>query len=279
MFADQAKIYVRSGKGGDGHVSFRREKYVTNGGPDGGDGGKGGDVWLEIDDGSNTLIDFRNVRKYCAQHGEDGGKRNCRGKDGESITLKVPEGTVVREAESGKVIVDMSGENRREIVLKGGRGGTGNMNFMINVALTVGTMDGANVEMYENVGENNIYIFGLRANEVEQLWKQGYDACAYYNNNPRIQRIIESMKRGYNGVSFDIFANYLTTNSPVADPYMCLADYYSYCETKARIDVDYLNKTKWAQMSLNNVATSGFFAADRAIREYADRIWDLKVVK
>ena len=157
--------------------------------------------------------------------------------------------------------------------------GTGNMKFMINGALTVGTMDGANVEMYENVGENNIYIFGLRANEVEQLWKQGYDACAYYNNNPRIQRIIESMKRGYNGVSFDIFANYLTTNSPVADPYMCLADYYSYCETKARIDVDYLNKTKWAQMSLNNVATSGFFAADRAIREYADRIWDLKVVK
>ncbi|MCR5477929.1 MAG: GTPase ObgE [Lachnospiraceae bacterium] len=129
MFADQAKIYVRSGKGGDGHVSFRREKYVTNGGPDGGDGGKGGDVWLEIDDGSNTLIDFRNVRKYCAQHGEDGGKRNCRGKDGESITLKVPEGTVVREAESGKVIVDMSGDTRRFLLLKGGRGGNGNQHY------------------------------------------------------------------------------------------------------------------------------------------------------
>jgi len=157
--------------------------------------------------------------------------------------------------------------------------GTGNMKFMINGALTVGTMDGANVEMYEQVGADNIYIFGLRADEVEQLWKQGYNASSYYNNNPRIQRIIESLKRGYNGVSFDLFANYLTTNAPVADPYMCLADFHSYLSIKNNIDVDYLNKTKWAQMSLRNVAASGFFAADRAIKEYADRIWNLKVVK
>ena len=157
--------------------------------------------------------------------------------------------------------------------------GTGNMKFMINGALTVGTMDGANVEMYEQVGEDNIYIFGLRANEVEEMWKQGYNASAYYNSNPRIQRIIESLKRGYNGVSFELFANYLTTNAPIADPYMCLADFHSYLETKNVIDVDYLNKRKWAQMSLRNVASSGFFAADRAIKEYADRIWKMKVIK
>lgn len=129
MFADRARIYVRSGKGGDGFVSFRREKYVPAGGPDGGDGGRGGDVILEVDEGLNTLIDFRNVRKYKAEDGEPGSKRNCRGKDGRDITLKVPQGTVIREAESGKVIVDMSGDNRRVILLKGGRGGNGNQHY------------------------------------------------------------------------------------------------------------------------------------------------------
>ena len=157
--------------------------------------------------------------------------------------------------------------------------GTGNMKFMINGALTVGTLDGANVEMCEKVGEENIYIFGLRANEVDEMWKQGYNASAYYNNNPRIKRVIESLKRGYNGVGFELFANYLTTNSPIADPYMCLADFHSYLETKARIDADYLDKKKWAQMSLRNVAASGFFAADRAVKEYADNIWNLKPIK
>ena len=129
MFADRARIYVRSGKGGDGHVSFRREKYVPSGGPDGGDGGNGGSVILEIDDGLNTLTDYRHVRKYHAQDGENGNKRNCRGKSGEDLSLKVPEGTVVKEAESGKVIVDMSGENRRFVLLTGGRGGNGNQHY------------------------------------------------------------------------------------------------------------------------------------------------------
>lgn len=129
MFADRARIYVRSGKGGDGFVSFRREKYVPAGGPDGGDGGRGGDVIFEVDEGLNTLIDFRNVRKYRAGDGEPGSKRNCRGKDGGDITLKVPQGTVIREAESGSVIVDMSGENRRVVLLKGGRGGNGNQHY------------------------------------------------------------------------------------------------------------------------------------------------------
>ena len=129
MFADRARIYVRSGKGGDGHVSFRREKYVPNGGPDGGDGGNGGSVILEIDDGLNTLTDYRHVRKYHAQDGENGSKRNCRGKNGEDLILKVPEGTVIKEAESGKVIADMSGENRRFELLKGGHGGNGNQHY------------------------------------------------------------------------------------------------------------------------------------------------------
>ena len=129
MFADRAKIYVRSGKGGDGHVSFRREKYVPNGGPDGGDGGNGGSVIFEIDEGLNTLTDFRHIRKYCAKDGEPGGKRNCRGKNGTDIVIKVPEGTVLKEEESGQIIADMSGENRRMVLLTGGRGGTGNQHY------------------------------------------------------------------------------------------------------------------------------------------------------
>ncbi len=129
MFADRARIYVRSGKGGDGHVSFRREKYVPNGGPDGGDGGRGGDVIFTVDEGLNTLIDFRNSRKYKAGNGEPGGKRNCKGGDGEDIVIKVPRGTLIREAASGQVIADMSGENRRIVLLEGGRGGNGNQHY------------------------------------------------------------------------------------------------------------------------------------------------------
>ena len=129
MFADRAKIYVRSGKGGDGHVSFRREKYVPAGGPDGGDGGKGGDVIFVVDEGLNTLTDFRHVGKYKAKDGEEGGKKNCRGRDGEDIIIKVPEGTVIKEFHSGKVITDMSGDNKRVILLKGGKGGNGNQHY------------------------------------------------------------------------------------------------------------------------------------------------------
>lgn len=129
MFADRAKIYVRSGKGGDGHVSFRREKYVPSGGPDGGDGGNGGSVFLEVDEGLNTLSEYRHVRKYHAGDGQNGGTRNCRGKSGDDLILKVPAGTVVKEAESGKVIVDMSGDNKRFLLLAGGRGGCGNQHY------------------------------------------------------------------------------------------------------------------------------------------------------
>ncbi len=129
MFADRARIIIKSGKGGNGHVSFRREKYVPDGGPDGGDGGRGGDVIFVVDDGLNTLTDYRHKRKFAAEPGEEGGKKNCHGKNGEDLILKVPEGTIIKEAESGKVIADMSGENRRVIVLKGGKGGLGNQHF------------------------------------------------------------------------------------------------------------------------------------------------------
>ena len=129
MFADRAKIIIRSGKGGDGHVSFRRELYVPNGGPDGGDGGRGGDVIFEVDEGQNTLGEYRHKRKFKAQDGQEGGKKRCHGADGSDIVLKVPEGTVIMEAQSRKVIADMSGENRRQIVLKGGRGGKGNQHY------------------------------------------------------------------------------------------------------------------------------------------------------
>lgn len=129
MFTDSAKVFIKSGDGGNGHVSFRREIYVPNGGPDGGDGGKGGDIIFEVDDGLNTLVDFRHVRKYVAQPGEEGGKRRCHGANGKDLIIKVPQGTVVKDMETGKVITDMSGDNRREIILKGGKGGLGNMNF------------------------------------------------------------------------------------------------------------------------------------------------------
>ncbi|QNM05791.1 GTPase ObgE [Qiania dongpingensis] len=129
MFADSAKIFIKSGKGGDGHVSFRRELYVPNGGPDGGDGGRGGDIIFEVDKGLNALTDFRHVRKYVATSGEEGGKRRCHGKDGQDLVIKVPEGTVIKDFESGKVIADMSGGNMRETILKGGNGGNGNMHY------------------------------------------------------------------------------------------------------------------------------------------------------
>lgn len=129
MFADSAKIFIKSGKGGDGHVSFRRELYVPNGGPDGGDGGRGGDIIFEVDPGLNTLNDFRHIRKYVARPGEEGGKRRCHGSDASDLILKVPEGTIIRDDETGKVIADMSGDNKREIILKGGKGGIGNMHF------------------------------------------------------------------------------------------------------------------------------------------------------
>lgn len=130
MFADRARIFIRAGKGGDGHVSFRREEYVPDGGPDGGDGGKGGDVIFVVDEGLNTLTDFRHITKYRAQDGEPGGKRNCHGANGADVVLKVPPGTVIKDSETGKVILDMADKKEPVVLLKGGRGGRGNRNYV-----------------------------------------------------------------------------------------------------------------------------------------------------
>ena len=129
MFIDYTKISVKSGDGGNGAVSFRKEKYVSAGGPDGGEGGKGGDVYLQVDPDANTLIAFRYNKKYKAENGANGGKRNCYGKGGQDLYIKVPAGTVAKDAETGKVIVDLSEAGQTELVFPGGRGGKGNAHF------------------------------------------------------------------------------------------------------------------------------------------------------
>ena len=158
--------------------------------------------------------------------------------------------------------------------------GTGNMKFMCNGALTLGTLDGANVEMAEEVGMDNIFIFGLRANEVEEMWNKGYNASLYYNQNEKLRKIIEMLIRGFNGESFSDIANYLLIGSPVADPYMCMADFESYATTQQKVkDLYATDQERWAKISLNNIAHAGIFSADRSIKEYADRIWNLKPLK
>ena len=129
MFVDKVKIFVRSGKGGDGHVSFRREKYVPNGGPDGGDGGRGGHIIFQVDPGMNTLMNFRHKRHYKATDGEQGGKKRCHGKDAPDMIIRVPQGTIIREAESGKVIADLHRTDAKQIIFRGGKGGRGNQHF------------------------------------------------------------------------------------------------------------------------------------------------------
>ena len=158
--------------------------------------------------------------------------------------------------------------------------GTGNMKFMINGALTIGTLDGANVEMAQAVGKDNIFIFGLKANEVDDIWGLGYSSSSYYNESPKLRRIIEALIQGFNGQSFSEIANYLLTGAPVADPYMCMADFGAYSSTQHRIsDLYSTDKLSWNKMSLRNIAAAGIFAADRAISDYATNIWNLKSLK
>ena len=158
--------------------------------------------------------------------------------------------------------------------------GTGNMKFMINGALTIGTLDGANVEMAQSVGKENIFIFGYKSNEVDEIWRNGYSSSKYYNENTRLRRIIEALIIGFNGESFADIANYLLTGAPVADPYMCMADFAAYRTTQHKISKLYsTDKLTWNKMSLNNIAAAGVFAADRAIAEYASNIWNLKSLK
>lgn len=129
MFVDYTKIIIKSGDGGNGAKTFRREKYVAAGGPDGGDGGKGGDIYFEVDPDANTLIDFRYNKKFKAEDGKNGSGGNCYGKSGDDLCIGVPKGTVVKDALTGKVIVDLSQDGQKELVLKGGKGGKGNSHF------------------------------------------------------------------------------------------------------------------------------------------------------
>ncbi len=157
--------------------------------------------------------------------------------------------------------------------------GTGNMKFMINGALTIGTLDGANVEMQERVGSDNIFIFGLNAQEVNEIWQRGYNSSAYYNQDHALRSIVESLIVGFNGTSFADIGNYLLRRSPVSDPYMCFADFESYVQTQNVMSELYRSDRKsWNQKSLYNIAASGYFSADRSIQDYAKNIWNLKPI-
>ena len=157
--------------------------------------------------------------------------------------------------------------------------GTGNMKFMINGAVTIGTMDGANIEIHNAVGDENIFIFGLLANEIEELSKNGYEPTSYYHNNHRIKAVIDGLHSGIAGVGFGEIADSLTVGSGGADPYKVLADFQSYCDAQDRLDKAYSDRERWGRMSLMNTAGSGFFSSDRSVKEYADRIWNLKPVR
>ncbi len=157
--------------------------------------------------------------------------------------------------------------------------GTGCMKLMLNGALTIGTLDGANVEMAAAVGSDNIYIFGLTASEVDDLWLAGYNSALYYARNERLHRIVDRLNVGFAGESFADVASYLLSGNNVADPYMCLADFDSYSSVHAKMYADYLDREAWSRKMLINIAKGGYFAADRAVKEYADRIWHINPVR
>ena len=154
--------------------------------------------------------------------------------------------------------------------------GTGNMKFMINGALTLGTMDGANVEMSEAVGMDNIFIFGLNSRQVTDLWGRGYNSTDYYFKQPKLRIIIDELNNGFGGETFENISNYLLRSNQVADPYMCFADFASYLEAHEKMDKCYRDVHLWNRMSLKNIAEAGRFSADRAVREYAENIWRMK---
>ena len=156
--------------------------------------------------------------------------------------------------------------------------GTGCMKFMMNGALTIGTLDGANVEMLAAAGEENMYIFGLTCNEVDELWLNGYNSALYCARNERLAKIVNYLNTGFAGQSFSSIASYLVSGSGVPDPYMCLADFESYSMTHKAMTDDYRDRRNWSRKSLINIGSSGFFAADRSIRDYAENIWGIKPV-
>ncbi len=157
--------------------------------------------------------------------------------------------------------------------------GTGNMKLMINGAVTIGTLDGANVEMLEECGDDNMFIFGLTTEEVNDLWNRGYNASAYYHHNDRLKRVIDALNVGFNGESFSNIYDYLiASRRGVSDPFMCLADFDSYMLTHEKLLAAYADKKKWNRMSLMNTASAGKFAADRSIEDYVRDIWHLNKI-
>ena len=156
--------------------------------------------------------------------------------------------------------------------------GTGCMKLMMNGALTIGTLDGANVEMLAAAGDDNMFIFGLNSTEVDELWLRGYNSAPYYATNDKLKKIVDYLTFGFAGESFADIASYLLSGHGIADPYMCLADFESYRRTHENMIEAYQDKERWNRMSLINIASSGHFAADRSIEEYAQRIWNLRKV-
>ena len=154
------------------------------------------------------------------------------------------------------------------------------MKFMINGAVTLGTLDGANVEIGERVGDDNIFIFGLKTEEVEDAWRKGYNSSTIYTHNNEIKRVVDRLRVGFDGESFSDIADYLIAGSyNVADPYMCLLDFDSYVAASKKMDDVYKRSRDWNRMALVNVAQAGIFSSDRSISDYAKNIWNLKRVK
>ncbi len=155
--------------------------------------------------------------------------------------------------------------------------GTSCMKLMMNGAVTIGTLDGANVEMLEYAGNENMYIFGLSSREVDELWLRGYNSMNYYASNEKLARIVNYFKKGFAGESFADITAYLISGHGISDPYMCMADFESYRLTHEKMMTAYSDRDRWSRMSLMNIASSGYFSADRSIKEYAENIWGLGV--
>ena len=154
--------------------------------------------------------------------------------------------------------------------------GTGNMKLMLNGAVTLGTMDGANVEIFESVGEDNIFIFGMSKLEAENLYKSCYNSRWHYENNPEIKEVLDFLKSGaIGGIKFENIYNNLVN----VDPFMCLADFDSYVRAHEKVNDAYSDRERFMKMSLSNIAGAGMFSSDRSIKEYAEKIWHINPVK
>lgn len=178
-------------------------------------------------------------------------------------------------------IIIPAGEISEQISLAGKEAsGTGNMKFMLNGALTLGTYDGANIEILEQVGKENFFLFGMQDYEVERLWRSGYNSVTYYQQNKKLRKIIDFLNQGINGKSFESISKYLLGVESVGDPYMCFADFEDYMNVHYKASqIYYNNKMKWNQMSLINIASAGIFSSDRTVKEYSKKIWNLETIE